>query len=142
MRNRPRHHIILFEIGRQQKHRSRTKGISGQVHHLHPDIVVVDLDGELDIGLLEEVINLFALLHGHLTVVTTRLVVIAVCPENTDTDQILLQVIGTAHVRSGKETETAGIDFEGLINRKFRAEIGNALLILRINLVGMFIGFR
>ena len=52
--------------------------------------MIVNLDGKLDVGFLEEVIHLLPLLNCHLAVISTRLVIVAIGPEDADTDRILL----------------------------------------------------
>ena len=70
--------------------------------------------------------------------ITTCLIVVSISPEDTDTDSILLQVVDASHVRARKEAKAAGVNFQGLINSKFRAEVSNALLVIWIDVVGMF----
>ena len=90
MGNSPRHRIVLLKVSCQEKHRRRTKNIRRKIHGLYPNIVIVNFDGKLDVGFLEEVIHLLPLLNCHLAVISTRLVIVAIGPEDADTDRILL----------------------------------------------------
>ena len=88
--------------------------------------MAVDGDGEADAGVLEEGVFLFAELDGELAVLAAGLVVVAVSPEDADAAEVLAEVGGRTHVRTGEETEAAGVDFETLVDGEFAGEINGA----------------
>ncbi len=72
-----------------------------------------------DARFLQKMVIFLTLLHSHLTVLPSCLIIVTVCPKDTYADQVLFKVISTAHVRTGKKTEAARIDLKRLVNRKF-----------------------
>jgi len=127
--------VVFLHIRAEEKHRHRAENIARQEHRLHPYRVAMDRHGETDAGVLQERVFLLAELNRQLAVLTARLVVVAVGPEDADAAEVLLQIRRRAHVRSGQEAKAAGIDFETLVDAIFAGDVNGALGVLRIDFV-------
>lgn len=129
--------IVVLKIGSEEEHWAGVEGVTREVESFDPDIFPMDIDGEFDSGITEEMRGLPAEGDGHLAIFSTDLVIIAVGPEHSDADHVLLKIMGGAHVRSGEETEAARVNLEALVDCELRGEVGDALRKIRVDFVGM-----
>ena len=110
-----------------------------QIFRRNPYGMMIDFNREPDVGVFEEGIILFKKQHIHRLILLAYLVVVAVFPEDTDSDDVLMFFICTPHVRPGEETEAAAVCLQGLINGKFHGKIGDAFAILGRVFIGVLI---
>ena len=91
---------------------------------------------EQDFGVREKPVILVAKTHPQCLVLVPFLVVVALLPQNADTDQVLFQLKRTSQVRSGEEPKSTTVDLQRLVNRKLHGEVCDRLFKLFIECVG------
>ena len=119
IRNRAGFGVVAGHIGGHEKHWHRVEMLWVEVINLHPNGPPGHVDGEPNIGVLQKTVHLLPKLNAHRIIGVASLVVVAIFPENTDTNQVLAFIEGTSHVRPGQKTKSPRIGFKSLIDSKF-----------------------
>ncbi len=95
--------VVTVRVGREQEHGGRVEDIGRQIVGVYPHGFARDFNADFGFGVDEVVIRLLPKLRLHAIVGITLLVVVAVFPQHSDANQILVQGVGTFHVRSGQK---------------------------------------
>src|SRR6476659_4690582 len=96
----------------------------------------VNRDLEIDPRVFQKAVDLFHPGYLKRLVLVACLIVVAVFPKNADAQKVLTKLVGAAEVRSGEKTQTAAINFQRLMNRKFHGEVCYPLAIAFVNRIG------
>ena len=123
--------VIFLDIRAEKKHRHRVENIARQKHRLHPYGVTVNRDDKTNPCVLQKGIFFPPELDGQLAILTSRLVVVTVGPENADSTQVLAQVRRRAHVRTRQKAKPARVNLETLVDGKLARKIDRALRVFR-----------
>jgi hypothetical protein len=121
--------VILLNISGEEEHGRGAEGLGGQVERLHVHLRIVDGDREHDARVFQERVLLMQKLGLHGLVGVAHLVVVTIGPEHADADEVLLELVGRAHVRARQEAQAAGIDFQALVEGKLHREVGRGGLV-------------
>lgn len=130
--------VLLLLIGGEEVERNGAESLGRQVVGLHLDLVLVDENGHDEVRHLEEGVAPFPEENAHLVLLIAGLLVVTQLPEHADPDQVLIEVVGAAHVRSRQIAQSSRINLQGRVDPELHAEIGDPLAVCRDGLVGVF----
>ena len=130
--------VIFLQVRGKEEHGSGAECFRIQEIGLYPYRRAADVDEEFDVVIFQERVVFTHVLRSHGAVFRTNLVVVAVTPQNADADKVLAEVMRAAHVGAGQVAQTTGVNFKGVVDSVFHAEIRYAFSVFGIDFIRMF----